>query len=207
MLPGPALCPSRPGLIGSHDVRCARCGDDGVRQPEIVQLLLEAGADVSIGDKMAEHTPLHLACVAGNVRVVQLLLEYAANAEQVRGSPARQHARAWPPPAAAIVELRVAMVRARLWQVDKAGFYPFHHAVAHKNKDVAEYLLTQGFDPNIASQKDGEPLQRPLPARWTACMPLIWRISATPTRRRRDGASHGCRVQPLGHHEAAARAR
>eukprot|EP01051_Picozoa_sp_SAG22_P004743 SAG22_NODE_262_length_13373_cov_11.716965_5_plen_131_part_00 len=58
---------------------------------------------------MAEHTPLHLACVAGNVPVVQLLLEYAANPEQV----------------------------------DKAGFYPFHHAVAHKNKDVVEFLLMQ----------------------------------------------------------------
>jgi ankyrin repeat protein len=91
-------------------------------QPDIVQLLLEAGADVSIGDKMAEHTPLHLACVAGNVQVVQLLLEYGANAEQV----------------------------------DKAGFYPFHHAVAHKNKEVVAFLLTRGgFDPNIASHKDG----------------------------------------------------
>ncbi len=77
---------------------------------------------MSIGDKMAEHTPLHLACVAGNVQVVQLLLEYGANAEQV----------------------------------DKAGFYPFHHAVAHKNKEVVAFLLTRGgFDPNIASHKDG----------------------------------------------------
>ena len=51
-------------------------------QPEIVRLLLEAGADVSIGDRMAQHTPLHLACVAGNVQVVQLLLEHAADTEQ-----------------------------------------------------------------------------------------------------------------------------
>ena len=41
-------------------------------------------------------------------------------------------------------------------QVDKAGFYPFHHAVAHKNKEVVEFLLTRGgFDANIASHKDG----------------------------------------------------
>ena len=127
---------------------------------------------MTIGDKMAEHTPLHLACVAGNVHVVKLLLEYGANVEQVVASPSRAsgqprasqlgmsalHRPPLPELGARAVLLSVARGRSRLPpppQVDKAGFYPFHHAVAHKNSNIVEFLLERGFDANIASHKDG----------------------------------------------------
>ena len=45
---------------------------------DIVQLLLDAGADVEASDKYGR-TPLHTACEFGNTTTVQLLLEQGAD--------------------------------------------------------------------------------------------------------------------------------
>jgi ankyrin len=119
-----------------------------------LQDLLVAGVDVDLRTEEG-FTTLHIAVARSQPEIVQLLLE--AGADVSIGDKMAEHT----PLHLACVAGNVRVVQllleyaANTEQVDKAGFYPFHHAVAHKNREVAEHLLMSGFDPNIASQKDG----------------------------------------------------
>ncbi|XP_043491147.1 ankyrin repeat domain-containing protein 27-like isoform X2 [Polistes fuscatus] len=42
---------------------------------EIIQLLLDAGADVNVKTKLEGHTPLHLACSANKIQAVKIILD------------------------------------------------------------------------------------------------------------------------------------
>eukprot|EP01045_Picozoa_sp_COSAG04_P028475 COSAG04_NODE_4429_length_2100_cov_1.210395_1_plen_358_part_00 len=122
---------------------------------EKLKELLAAGVDVDLRTEEG-FTTLHIAVARSQPDIVQLLLE--AGSDVSIGDKMAEHT----PLHLACVAGNVQVVQllleygANAEQVDKAGFYPFHHAVAHKNKEVVEFLLTRGgFDANIASHKDG----------------------------------------------------
>ncbi|XP_035725103.1 ankyrin repeat domain-containing protein 27-like [Vespa mandarinia] len=55
---------------------------------EIIQLLLDAGADVNVTTKFEGRTPLHLACLANKIQAVKIILDCAAcniNAKDLNG--------------------------------------------------------------------------------------------------------------------------
>ncbi|KAF7402567.1 hypothetical protein HZH66_004834 [Vespula vulgaris] len=55
---------------------------------EIIQLLLDAGADVNVTTKFEGRTPLHLACSANKIQAVKIILDCAAcniNAKDLNG--------------------------------------------------------------------------------------------------------------------------
>ena len=63
---------------GSTALHCA--ATDGV--PEVVEALLEAGADVRAKDN-EKMTPLHFACVDGNIDTVKVLFQHAEKTQDV----------------------------------------------------------------------------------------------------------------------------
>lgn len=73
-----------PGM-GQNSRSCSYSGGSPLHQavknsnPEIIQLLLEKGADLNVQDQDHGWTPLHTAAIHGNAEVCRLLLEQGAN--------------------------------------------------------------------------------------------------------------------------------
>ncbi|XP_044178516.1 transient receptor potential cation channel subfamily A member 1 homolog [Acropora millepora] len=61
---------------GSTPLHCAVTCSDG----KVVKALLDAGADLRAKDHV-KRTPIHLACIEGNIDVMQVLLEHVENSE------------------------------------------------------------------------------------------------------------------------------
>lgn len=78
-----------------HAVLYGRHNRWKARQPEVVRLLLEHGAEVNVQDKYG-HTPLHAAVLGAGTDTMQLLLEAGAdrNLTDAEGDTAEERARA-----------------------------------------------------------------------------------------------------------------
>jgi ankyrin repeat protein len=130
---------------------------------EEVIKFLQALDKINTGNTMG-WTPLHSACWAGNVNVIKLLLDYGADAKQGNSfgwTPA--HAAAWNGKQnilhAATWNNKIDTVR---WLVDVCKIEPWSGNIDEWNglhistwldeKDIAEFLLTQGVYADVPSK-------------------------------------------------------
>jgi len=151
---------------------------------EIVEVLLEHGADPNIRDKYGE-TPLHVAAAFGNSKVVEVLLEHGAdpNARDDYGATPLHYAAAFDypkivkslpkdlsdydaTPLQGAVEFNYPEVAKLLLehganpniQENKYGYTPLHYAASRCHVDVARVLLDHGADPTIRDNEGRTPL-------------------------------------------------
>ena len=140
------------------------------RDPAVVSLLLEAGADVRASAGFYGYTPLHQAAQSGTVEVVRVLLEAGADANAWatgfnvdygwNWTPLHMASKSNPDP-----EIVVALLEAGadLGALGGAGlrapaYSPLHYAGANPNPAVAAALLDAGADVNALSPSGRAPL-------------------------------------------------
>ena len=110
----------------------------GVGQLKIMQMLLDAGAEVDLVIPASGETALHKAVVANQKTAVKMLLDAGAdpNSKAVDGG-----------------ETAMFTGNARLW-----GETPLHLAAAYADADVVQMLLDAGADKTIANTHGELPL-------------------------------------------------
>ena len=140
------------------------------RDPAVVSILLEAGADVHAPDDHWTYAPLHHAARGGTVGVVRTLLEAGADANAWATGYSTDYGWNWTPLHLASQsnpdpEVVVALLEAGadLQAPGGAGFRapansPLHYAGANPNPAVAAALLDAGADVNALSPTGRTPL-------------------------------------------------
>jgi len=123
---------------------------------EIANLLIESGADVTIGDK-DNSVPLHLAAIGGHIEIMNLLLNAGAslNFQDNNENTALIHA------------IANRQSDAALWLIDhgsdisitnSVGDSPLHWAVARHYEKVVSHLIDSGADINKRTNDGRTPL-------------------------------------------------
>lgn len=124
--------------------------------PELVRMLLENGADISIGD-VDNSQPIHCAAISGNVQVAELLLAHGADVNEADNNGAT-------PLTFATGRGHLEMIRylvehgADINAQNREGLTFLHIAVWRGRTDIVQALLEQGADPNIGNNQGVTPL-------------------------------------------------
>jgi ankyrin repeat protein len=125
------------------------------QEKEIIQLLVENGADVNLGEKKpAVRSPLHLAAVEGYLSVTQQLVEYGADMSTPDDDDS--------PFVAAVRNARANVVAFYenqgfdIQMKDKSGKTLLHRALYEP--DTIQFLLEKGLDPNVRRRGGKTPL-------------------------------------------------
>ncbi len=120
------------------------------RKPDIVALLIAAGADLNAPDK-ANRTPLHMAVERGDAAIVALLLTHKADAT-------RRDQTGWTPLHHAAAKDQIELARLLLDSgvdpnaLSELGGTPLHEAAAGASAAMVQLLLAHGTDPAIRSK-------------------------------------------------------
>ena len=139
------------------------------RDPAVISVLLEAGADVHARDDYYSYTPLHPAAESGSAAVVRALLDAGADADAwATGfatdwgwswTPLHLAARSNPDPDVARALLEAgADLEAPAGESDRRGNTPLHYAGENPNPAVAAVLLDAGADVNALASGGRTPL-------------------------------------------------
>ena len=123
------------------------------RDPGVIRILLEAGADVQLPRDFPGDTPLHHAARTGTPGAVRMLIEAGADPNVRNTRLARYHATSSTPlhfaaasnPNPEVVSTLIEL-GAELNAADHEGKLPLHHAAANANPAVAAALLEAGAD-------------------------------------------------------------
>jgi ankyrin repeat protein/L-ascorbate metabolism protein UlaG (beta-lactamase superfamily) len=124
--------------------------------PELVKVLLEKGADISIGD-MDNSQPIHCAAISGNIEVAELLLAHGADVNEKDYNGAT-------PLTFATGRGHLEMIRYLVEQgadinaQNREGLTFLHIAVWRGRTDIVQTLLEQGANPNIGNEQGVTPL-------------------------------------------------
>ena len=140
------------------------------RDPAVVTVLLQAGADLHASGEFWQYTPLHHAARSGTAGVVRTLLEAGADANARASDYKTDYGWSWTPLHLAAEhnpdpEVVAALLEAGadLSAPGGAGFIPpssspLHHAGSNPNPAVAAVLLDAGADVNAVSSTGETPL-------------------------------------------------
>lgn len=136
--------------------------------PEVIAVLVEAGADLEDSSPLADRTPLHVAArYTSNPEIVRVLIRYGADVNAVNGLGRT------PLHLAALFNDSPAVVRelARATDVNtqaNEGFTPLHDAARRRAQDelrvgdpnpgIVEVLLRQGADLSAEAFDGGTPM-------------------------------------------------
>lgn len=116
---------------------------------ELIELLLEKGADVNGSDAATNHTPLHVAAHKGDIETVKVLLEKGAKTDVVGydhgGSPT--------------TPLLCALVLGAVHWPDNADTMDKYQSILHDIRhELVELMLEKGCDVNLFGEGDDTPL-------------------------------------------------
>lgn len=120
------------------------------RKPDIVVLLLDAGADLNATDA-AQRTPLHMAVERGDAAIVAALLSRKANATT-------RDRTGWTPLHHAAAKDQIEIARLLLDSgidpnaLSELGGTPLHEAAAGASAAMVQLLLARGTNPDIRSK-------------------------------------------------------
>ena len=139
------------------------------RDPAVISILLETGADVHERDEFYRYTPLHVAAQSGTAAVVRALLEAGAQADAWATGFATDWGWSWTPlhlaarsnPDPEVIRALVeagADLHAGSGESYLRGNTPLHYAGENPNPDVAAALLDAGADVNALSGAGRTPL-------------------------------------------------
>ncbi len=122
--------------------------------PEMVQLLLEAGARIN-GPKSAVHTPLMGAALVGNIETVKMLLE--AGVDTHAGDPLRAAAKHDHTEVARILVTAGVELEST---ASPLGWTPLFYAARSNNVDLLKLLIKAGASVHAVNKYDSTPLMR-----------------------------------------------
>ena len=113
----------------------------GRKFPDVVQVLIDAGADIEAKNKKGR-TPLHLASVGGdNLATVQMLVKAGANVSEVDGEGNRCLSIACPFGRTETVRYLVGLKEVDVNHRNLLGHTALDHAKEHQRADVEQVLL------------------------------------------------------------------
>merc|ERR1712137_591199 len=127
---------------GDTPLLCALHEYDNNDKSEIIQLLLEYGADITHSN-MYGRNPIHICACTGDPETLEMLLEQACSDEvtwDIDGLDGDVDVET-------LVNLR-----------DSFGLTPTHIAAGNAQYDLLEYLIQQGANPNLLDDSDASPL-------------------------------------------------
>jgi ankyrin repeat protein len=130
-------------------------------KPDIMQLLLDYGANVNVDDKH-RNTPLHFAASEGHFEAARMLLERGAdvNSQNDKGlTPLLQASQGRREGHRDIMRLLLDY-GANVNMHDKHRNNPLHFAVSEGHFEVARMLLERGADVNSKNDEGLTPLER-----------------------------------------------
>lgn len=133
------------------------CRDSSSPSAQIVQILLDAGADkdLLVGDFVEANTPLHLAARVGNVDVINVLLDCGASieAQTSLGWKALHYAFHYGHPLTfgRLLDFGASVTRPRLFVDATARRFRFATAVPEKNKKDCVLLLNRALAKDMKS--------------------------------------------------------
>jgi len=117
---------------------------------EIVQLLIEKGADLNVSDFYSE-TPLQYASEFGHVTIVKLLLDKGAEVDLIEDRLSALHIAACRGQAEVVQMLIEAKCDANI--LNKKGVCPLHCAVSNGKREIVRLLLDAKAQVNVKGQK------------------------------------------------------
>jgi ankyrin repeat protein len=124
----------------------------------IVELLIDRGANLDVEGGLLHQTPLQMASDAGNTDVVELLLDRGADVngrDILRATPLCWAAVRGQKKVVALLIARGALINVQAIN----GATPLHLAAAGGHKEVAALLLANGADPKVRNGDGQTPLQ------------------------------------------------
>ena len=112
-----------------------------VNDPDICQLLIQAGCNTNVSHHTTGQTPLHLAVEANNPIVLELLLKGGAALSLDAGGVAPVHLAAILDSEETLAVFAELVGPEVLNLADTKGLTPLMHACAHGNEKVVKYLI------------------------------------------------------------------
>ncbi|KAM3174258.1 hypothetical protein ACTXT7_010901 [Hymenolepis weldensis] len=159
-----------------------------LKDPEIVKMLIDAGADVTT-EARGKHQPIHLAAKAGDTDIIKLLLNKGAQADAKtkRGYTALH------------IATKYGKIDATKYLLDEAkvdvnatarnGLTPLHVAVYYENPEAVEVLLLHGADVAARCKNGFTPLHLAAKMRTPEIVNLLLKTNAPPDAVSQNGYS------------------
>ena len=113
--------------------------------PDVVEVLIDAGADMEVQDEHG-HSPLHLACCSRALAVVKMLVRAGAGVRVTNNGGGSCLELAATNADTETVRTLLCMPEVDVNQSNDRGYTPLHFAVSMQHSDVVQLLIDAGAD-------------------------------------------------------------